>query len=160
MGVSFFRLVPFTSTASGPESHHPRQHGATYRNRNAGADNHMSPNSTTENVLSESDRVLLEKEALTLAQAARLVPSRNGKPIYVNTVWRWCMKGLRQGIRLKSVLIGGHRYTTRTWLYDFVQKLSAVAAPQPETVVLTHNQRQRAAEEATRELTARWSNKK
>src|SRR5437016_1510804 len=55
----------------------------------------------------------LNGDVLTLAEAAALIPGRTpGKRVYVNTVWRWCRKGVR-GVRLQSVLIGGQRCTTR-----------------------------------------------
>src|SRR5262249_38167301 len=49
---------------------------------------------------------------LTLTQAAKLIPGRSeGKTASVNTLWRWCIRGVH-GTRLRSVLIGGRRCTT------------------------------------------------
>ena len=59
--------------------------------------------------------------------------------MFVNTVWRWCQKGLGNGIRLKSVLIGGIRYTSRKWIEDFIQartqasELDSLPAPKLRT---------------------------
>src|SRR5262245_20383235 len=62
---------------------------------------------------------------LPLAEAAKLLPGRRpGKRISVGTLWRWCQRGFRHGVRLKSVLIGGQRCTTREWLQDFIKALS------------------------------------
>jgi hypothetical protein len=48
---------------------------------------------------------------LTMAQAAQLVPARNGrKHVAAISIWRWCKYGSR-GIKLESV-----RRPDRTWL--------------------------------------------
>ena len=65
-----------------------------------------------------------------MTEAAALLPGRKpGKRLYVNTVWRWCMKGLRNGVRLRSVLIGGQRLTTRRWLQEFIQARFKLRGP-------------------------------
>lgn len=62
----------------------------------------------------------LREELLSLAQAARLIPSRP----HVSTLWRWCGRGVR-GVRLRTVIVGGRRYTTAAYVADFVAELSA-----------------------------------
>ena len=56
----------------------------------------------------------LEKEAtITLAEAARRLPkTTSGRPVHVKTVARWVLHGVRGGICLESVLIGGRRVTS------------------------------------------------
>ena len=99
---------------------------------------------------------------LTLAEAAKLVPSRkNGKRIFVGTIWRWCKRGVRNGIRLKSVLIGQQRYTTRAWLQEFTDAVTQAAEPcGTEAIhIRTPRQRRTAAEQATEELKKMWGQK-
>jgi len=107
---------------------------------------------------------LIQKEGLTMTEAAALLPGRKpGKRLYVNTVWRWCMKGLRNGVRLRSVLIGGQRLTTRRWLQEFIQAISEAREPgdsSPPPVIRTPRQRQSASERAAEELKAAWKQRR
>ena len=65
-------------------------------------------------------------DLMSLNQAARLIPGRRaGKPAHVNTLFRWCLQGVR-GVKLRSVLIGGTRYTSRRWLDEFLASLNRV----------------------------------
>ena len=100
-----------------------------------------------------------ELEYLTLAQAAKLIPgTRPGKRIAIDTIWRWCRKGVRGGVRLKSTIIGGRRFTTRKWLMEFSE---ALGETQDETVskltVRTTTQRNLASEKASEELDRIWN---
>jgi hypothetical protein len=95
----------------------------------------------------------------TLTEAAALFPGRRpGKRVSVQTVWRWCMRGVRKGIRLRSVLVGGQRYTTPAWINDFIEAVTRVARPEevnhPAPRVLGF--RQKASDAAAEELRARW----
>lgn len=56
---------------------------------------------------------------LSLAQAARLLPSRPSP----TTMWRWCTRGIR-GVRLRSVKIGRSRMTSEEALQEFVSNLN------------------------------------
>lgn len=96
---------------------------------------------------------------ISLNAAAKLIPGRTpGKRISKETIWRWCLRGLRNGVRLKSVLIGGQRYTTRSWVENFIFEINgpgergANELPQPRSP----GKRQRASESAAEELEARW----
>ncbi len=105
------------------------------------------------------DLELVAKEGLTLSEAAALIPGRKqGKRVYVNTVWRWCKKGVKNGIRLKSVLVGGQRYTTRRWLQEFIEAISESSGEGevPPPAIRTPRQRQTASERAIEELKAAW----
>ncbi len=109
--------------------------------------------------LEPEELVLIEKEGLTLTEAAALLPGRKpGKRLYVNTIRRWCMKGLRNGVRLRSVLIGGHRLTTRRWLQEFIQAMDEAHEPGESSppVIRTPRQRKSAAERAVEEWKAFW----
>ena len=61
---------------------------------------------------------------ITLAQAAKLAPSRPSS----NSVWRWCRKGIkaRNGQReyLGHVRVGGRIYTTAADVHEFFKKLA------------------------------------
>lgn len=107
-------------------------------------------------MLSSEELVLLEREGLNLTQAAKLLPGRiPGKRVNICTVWRWCMKGLRNGCRLRSVVVGGQRLTTRTWLQEFIEAGTAEAEPErilPQ--IRTPAQRRRACERAAKALEA------
>jgi hypothetical protein len=106
-------------------------------------------------VLSNEELVLLEQEGLTITQATKVLPGRvAGSRISVFTLWRWCTKGLKNGIRLKSVRVGGQRLTTRTWLLEFIEATTAQAEPHGRIAqnIRTPGQRQRASERAAKEL--------
>lgn len=95
---------------------------------------------------------------ITLAQAARLIPGREpGRKISIDSIWRWCIRGVR-GVRLRSVLIGGRRFTTRQWLLEFIETRSRLSEAEPLTVQLprTVRQRNKASADASRELRALW----
>jgi hypothetical protein len=113
--------------------------------------------------LEPEELALIEREGLTLTEAAAMLPGRKpGKRLYVNTVWRWCMKGLRNGVRLRSVLIGGQRLTTRRWLQEFIQAMSEAREPGGSSppVIRTPRQRQSASERAAEELKAAWKQRR
>jgi hypothetical protein len=113
--------------------------------------------------LSPEDMLFLEREALTLAAAAKLFPGRKpGKKVSIDTIWRWCMRGLRNGVRLKSVLIGGQRYTTKQWIKEFIEAMTDGAEPGAASTlpVRTPNQKRSAAERATDELKSLWNQKR
>lgn len=101
-------------------------------------------------------------EYMTLTEAAKLIPGRRpGSRISTDTVWRWCMRGVANGVRLKSVLIGGQRYTTRSWLQEFIEARNC-SGEQDEPAVprlRTRKQRQSGAEKATEELKRLWKKK-
>lgn len=56
---------------------------------------------------------------MRLTAAAELIPERP----HVSTLRRWTKQGVR-GVRLKSCLIGGRRYTSKLWLDEFVVAVS------------------------------------
>jgi hypothetical protein len=62
------------------------------------------------------------QDYITLSQAAALLP---GRP-HLSTLHRWRLTGIRT-IRLKTALVGGRRFTTRTWLQEFIEQTTAAA---------------------------------
>ncbi len=65
-------------------------------------------------------------DALSLAQASRLLP---GRP-HPSTLWRWRKKGVR-GIKLKTVQIGGRVWVTRSAIADFAVRCRPRARQPP-----------------------------
>jgi hypothetical protein len=64
-------------------------------------------------------------EYVPLKQAAELLPRRRaGKKTHVATLYRWTEYGCR-GVKLKYIMIGCTRCTTREWLADFCQALTS-----------------------------------
>ena len=61
---------------------------------------------------------------LTLAQAAKLAPTRPSS----NAVWRWCRRGLKartgKRIRLAHVRVGGRVFTTAESVENFFAELA------------------------------------
>lgn len=103
-----------------------------------------------------------EVEYLPLSAAAKLLPGRRaGRRISIQTVWRWCTKGVRNGIRLRSVMIGGQRCTTREWIEEFIEAVSSATQPGEDVPnVRTPRQRRTASEQAAEELKAAWRKRK
>ena len=55
----------------------------------------------------------------------RLPSSRRGKRLHRATLFRWVSPGVRDGIALQSVRLGGCRYTCDAWVADFMRATSA-----------------------------------
>jgi hypothetical protein len=87
---------------------------------------------------------------LTLAQAARWIPGRNGQGVHVSTTWRWTLRGIR-GVLLETILIGGIRYTSQEALQRFFEATTAAADGTP-VPARTTKRREKAIEAAEREL--------
>jgi hypothetical protein len=68
-------------------------------------------------------------DVLSLAQAARLLPSlRGGRPVSPSTLWRWSSRGVR-GVRLPITRIAGTACTTREALRKFLAEVEAARQP-------------------------------
>ena len=83
---------------------------------------------------------------LTLSQAAKTLP---GRP-HLSTLHRWRQRGVR-GIKLQTALVGGRRYTTRAWLDEFIDAITA-AADGDARAVRSSRRRERDIAAAEREL--------
>ncbi len=91
----------------------------------------------------------LEREhIMTLAQAAKRIPTGHERSIHISTLHRWRTRGLR-GVRLEAIRLGGRVYTSREALARFAERLSRSGH---EPSIRTVGQRRRADERAAREL--------
>jgi hypothetical protein len=64
---------------------------------------------------------------------------------------------MANGVRLRSVLIGNVRYTTKTWLAEFIQARSAITTPIAQEPPRSPSARHTASERAADELHKRWN---
>ena len=62
---------------------------------------------------------------LTLAQAAKLIPTSGGKPPSTMTIYRWATRGVN-GIRLKHMRFGRRICVTNEDLAEFARALAEV----------------------------------
>jgi hypothetical protein len=85
---------------------------------------------------------------ITFNEAGRFLPE-DYRPSCA-TWWRWWRKGVK-GIRLRTLVIGGRRYTTPAAVQDFITQVTA-ASNGDRPPARTPRQRQRAIEAAEREL--------
>ena len=98
---------------------------------------------------------------LSLATAARTLPTIDGRRVHVSTLWRWCRRGLH-GICLEYARVGGRIVVTTRTINEFVNRLSAADSTSPVTLVSapptarkrSAKQRQRDIERAECELSA------
>ena len=76
---------------------------------------------------------ILPKDLITLTEATCHIPGRNaGKRIGLQAVHRWANRGLR-GVKLRTMMVGGHRMTTLQWLREFLAAINGLPAPTPAT---------------------------
>ncbi len=92
-----------------------------------------------------------ETKLITLAAAARLLPSRNGRHLSKQALLRRILTGSR-GIRLKAVKDGGTWYTTELWLREFQDACTkrALGAPQTSQAEIDTKAHERAEKELLR----------
>src|SRR5262249_7167401 len=91
---------------------------------------------------------------ITLAQVAAELPRRRrGRKTHISTVYRWTAFGCR-GVKLRYVQIGATRCTTREWLAEFIERLTAASteAPPPIPSLRTPASRRRSFDRIEREL--------
>jgi transposase len=62
----------------------------------------------------------IDETYMSLAEAAKFFPSRP----HIATVWRWATKGMKNGIKLDTAMIGGKRYTTEESVAKFLEALN------------------------------------
>lgn len=72
----------------------------------------------------------LSEDLVTLTEATKVFPSRNGKRTHFTTVLRWCKRGIR-GVKLESWRVGGTLYTSLQAIQRFVDALSGTTRPEP-----------------------------
>lgn len=67
-------------------------------------------------------------------------------------VYRWIKYGIRGGVRLEVVKIGGATYTSKEALQDFANRSSDAAGGSPTTTASVTASRQRQIDRAAREV--------
>ncbi len=75
-----------------------------------------------------NDGDFLGNRLITLQEVVNYLPRRRGRKIHYSTVFRWVTKGAR-GRVLRSVLVGGVRFTSVEALEEFLSTPSAVSRP-------------------------------
>lgn len=78
-----------------------------------------------------------QENLIALRDLPEKLPKRHGKRIHISTVYRWAQRGLRGGIRLETVKVGGGRYTSQEAVHRFVEAVTrhdggAAAEDEPE----------------------------
>jgi hypothetical protein len=58
--------------------------------------------------------------------ADRLPSSRPGRKLNRATLWRWALRGFGEGTRLKTVVLGGCRFTSDAWVAEFIRARSGL----------------------------------
>lgn len=95
------------------------------------------------------------EELISLKDVCQLLPRRRrGRKPSFSTVWRWALHGVR-GVKLETLRVGSTLCTSREALQRFFDRLSesdGAAPPQQQPTYRTPAQRQRAVEQAEREL--------
>jgi hypothetical protein len=69
----------------------------------------------------------------------RLHFRKEGRPVCVQTVWRWALKGLR-GIKLETLKIGGIRVTSEAALRRFFAAVNDAGSPPEPDHAAQHRQ--------------------
>ena len=64
-----------------------------------------------------------QDELITMKEAAKRLPTINGKPVHKAAIWRWCRKGIK-GISLEHMILGGRYLTTMDAIEIFCNKLA------------------------------------
>lgn len=92
--------------------------------------------------------------------AFRDVPKRlprrpNGKAIHFSVVYRWAQKGLKSGIVLESLKIGGTTYTSLEALQRFADAITGKRSESPSPLSRMTRTRQAQAQQAERQVRER-----
>lgn len=97
--------------------------------------------------------MLTTENTLSFAEAAKRLPSFNGKRVHTSTVWRWARRGCR-GVKLETLCLGGRFVTSVEALERFGKALAEQDLPdRPDRPtsppkVRTNRQRERSREQA------------
>src|SRR5918997_7046189 len=100
---------------------------------------------------------LTSESALTLSQAAKLVPSyRAGRPTHVSRLVRWIVNGVRTDdgrvVKLEALRLGGQWVTSAAALQRFAEAMTSGQGP--VVPAQTAGSRRKSAEQASRALDA------
>jgi Protein of unknown function (DUF1580) len=102
---------------------------------------------------------ILSEDVITLDEAAKLIPGRDGGTAHPFTVASWTRAG-RRGVVLESLLCGPRRCTSKQALQRFFDRIEAVGTPRykstQQIIARERTQRQQAAaaRKACRDLEA------
>jgi len=66
-------------------------------------------------------------EPMTLPAACQWIGQRTGRVPATSTMWRWCLKGVRGGVRLESFRVGGTTYVTPAMIQRFIEATSSLS---------------------------------
>lgn len=66
---------------------------------------------------------VLDEQIVTLKEACKLLPRRNGRRMHVATVYRWSVAGVR-GVVLETIQVGGARCTSLEAIRRFCEELT------------------------------------
>lgn len=101
--------------------------------------------------------MLLDETVLSFAEAAKTIPTFNGKRCHTSTIWRWARRGC-QGVKLEVRRLGGRFVTSREALDRFSKELGDIPVadrPKPNLPPkATTRQRARSVERANQTLKA------
>lgn len=67
---------------------------------------------------------------VSLSQAAKLLPTPDGRPPHCSTIWRWCRKGIKS-VHLEYVRVGHRVCTSPEALSRFFNALAAADQASP-----------------------------
>ena len=95
------------------------------------------------------------RDPMTLPTACQWIGQRTSRIPATSTMWRWCLKGVRGGIRLESFRVGGTTYVTPAAIERFIERTSATVVDvspagvsvRDESQVVEHRAEQVAAAE-------------
>jgi hypothetical protein len=94
---------------------------------------------------------------LTLSQAAKILPRKNGRRIHSSTLWRWARRGCR-GTFLKYWRIGRTVVTTESALHQFFAELGKADTAQAEQQSVVRKRRPRRCSSARRQQAIQKAN--
>lgn len=105
-----------------------------------------------------SSRPTQDGDLVSLNIARGWLPrAANGRKISLDTLYRWCQKGLKNGVRLEAVKVGSRWFTTRRWIQDFVRAgRPNLTSDDVVPGLRTGQQRRRASDWAEKELQKEW----
>lgn len=94
------------------------------------------------------------EEVLSLKQARKLrCLRRDGRQPDLSQLYRWKQQGVRSGVKLETIEVGGRTCTTKEAVLRFIERCTAAASPEP-VVYPTARQRQRKVDSDERKLAA------
>ena len=96
-----------------------------------------------------ADREADDDKLITIREARRLLPGRNGRTISLGAIYRWSLHGCR-GVTLATWQSGSLRCTTRRAVREFIAALTASRDGQPVEARMPPTAARRRAEVARR----------